>query len=92
MTPPQIWGSRNAIVVGCFRVMSSTGEEQQVGDSREARNVGVYTHSLLLGPAVSSDDPPGTVFTVEKSEQMAECSAGLASGCKGLQLRWFWVS
>lgn len=72
--------------------MSSTGEEQQVGDSRETRNVGVYTHSLLLGPAVSSDDPPGTVFTVEKSEQMAECSAGLASGCKGLQLRWFWVS
>lgn len=72
--------------------MSSPGEEQQVGDSREARNVGVYTHSLLPGPAVSSDGPPGTVFTVEKSGQMAECSAGPASSRKGLQLRWFRVS
>lgn len=72
--------------------MSSPGEEQQVGDSREARNVGVYTHSLLPGPAASSDGPPGTVFTVEKSRQMAECSAGPASSRRGLQLRWFCVS
>lgn len=72
--------------------MSSPGGEQQVGDSREARNVGVYTHSLLLGPAVGWHDPPGTVFAVEESEQTAERSAGLASGRKGLQPRGFCVS
>lgn len=77
LTPPCIWDSR---------------EGQQVGDFREAKAAGVCTDYTTPPPCSQLAKSSRAVFTAEQSGQMAECSAGPASCCKGLQLPRLWVS
>lgn len=63
-----------------------------MGDFREAKAVGVYTDYTTPPPSSRLEKSSRAVFTAENHGQMAGCSAGPASRCKGLQLPPLWVS